>query len=275
MSDAMIFAAGRMPKITCIIPAYDEEERIARVLRVVADHPWISEIIVVVEGTDNTAAVARTFKRVRLLDLGGKRLGKSYAVMKGLEAARHDIIVMLDADLLGLTRDNLSALMLPVLSGEVDVTMSLRRNSLLLFRAIGVDFVTGERVFRKEVLGDYQRLATHPGYGLEVFFNQEIIDHRRRMFVVYWRNVRSVRVEEKYGFFHGLWLEWAHFREGYATLSLGTFLHQVWSLHTNSTHSGKRMAARRNRRMNGNHAPRARRVATEVRALAEREGGSV
>ncbi|MGA2765512.1 MAG: glycosyltransferase [Spirochaetia bacterium] len=249
VSDSTTPRADAIPKVTCIIPAYDEEKRIARVLRVVESHPWISEIIVVVEGTDNTAAVARTFKRVKLLDLGDKRLGKSYAVMKGLEVARHDVIMMLDADLLGLTHGNLSALMLPVLNGEVDVTMSLRRNSLLIFRLIGVDFVSGERVFRKEVLGDCRRLANHPGYGLEVFFNQEIIDHKRRMLAVYWRNVRAVRVEEKYGFFYGLWLEWAHFREGYATLTVRTFLHQLWSLRASSTRSHKRIIAGRSRQL--------------------------
>ncbi len=251
VSDSTTRDPDAMPKITCIIPAYGEEERIARVLRVVESHPWISEIIVVVEGTDNTAAVAGTFKRVKLLDLGDKRLGKSHAVMKGLEVARHDIIMMLDADLLGLTHDNLSALMLPVLNGEVDVTMSLRRNSLLFFRVIGVDFVSGERVFRKEVLDDYERLATHPGYGLEVFFNQEVIDHKHKMLVVYWRNVRSVRVEEKYGFFYGLRLDWEHFREGYTTLTLGSFLHQLWSLRGNSTRSRKRMVASRNKQRRG------------------------
>jgi len=238
-----------MPKVTCIIPAYDEEERIARVLQVVENHPWIDQIVVVVEGTDNTAAVAKTFRRVELLDFGARRLGKSCAVMKGLEVARHDIIMMLDADLLGLTQSNLSALVLPVISGEVDVTMSLRRNSLLLFRVIGIDFVTGERVFRKDVLGDYRRLSSHPGYGLEVFFNQEVINNNRSLLVVYWRNVRSIRVEEKYGFLYGLKLEWVHFREGYRALTFVTFFYQLWRLRANSMRSRKRMAERRKKQV--------------------------
>ena len=241
--DSEIRAPRKMPKVTCIIPAYDEEKRISGVLRVVENHPWIDQIIVVVEGTDNTAAVAKTFKRVKLLNLGAKRLGKSYAVMKGLEVARHDIILMLDADLRGLTHDNLSALMLPVLSGEVDVTMSLRRNSLLIFRVIGIDFVTGERAFRKDVLGDYKRLANHPGFGLEVFFNQEVINHNRNMLVVYWRNVRSVRQQGKYGFFYGLKLEMVNFLEGYKTLTLCTFFYQIWNLRAKSARSRKRIAA--------------------------------
>jgi len=248
MTDPRICASRETPKVTCIIPAYEEEKRIARVLRVVESHPWIDQIVVVVEGTDNTAAIAKTFKRVELLDLGDKRLGKSHAVMKGLEAARHDIIMMLDADLLGLTQDNLSALILPVHNGDVHVTMSLRRNSLLFFRVMGVDFVTGERVFLREILDDRQRLTAHPGYGLEVFFNQEVIDQRRTVLVVYWRNVRSVRVEEKYGFFPGLKLDWVHFREGYRTLTLGGFFRQVWSLHGSSVRSRRRMAASRSHR---------------------------
>jgi len=232
-----------MPKVTCIIPAYDEEKRIAGVLRVVENHPWIDQIIVVVEGTDNTAAVAKTFKRVKVLDLGPKRLGKSYAFMKGLEVARHDIIMMLDADLRELTHDNLCALMLPVLSGEVDVTMSLRRNSFILYRVIGVDHVTGERVFRKEVLGDYKRLGSLTGFGLEVFFNQEVLTHNRNMLVVYWPNVRSVRQQEKYGFFYGLKLEMVHFLQGKMTITLGGYLRQIWNLRASSMRSRKRIGA--------------------------------
>jgi len=255
MTDPRICASRETPKVTCIIPAYEEEKRIARVLRVVESHPWIDQIVVVVEGTDNTAAIAKTFKRVELLDLGDKRLGKSHAVMKGLEAARHDIIMMLDADLLGLTQDNLSALILPVHNGDVHVTMSLRRNSLLFFRVMGVDFLTGERVFLREILDDRQRLTAHPGYGLEVFFNQEVIDQRRTVLVVYWRNVRSVRVEEKYGFFPGLKLDWVHFREGYRTLTLGGFFRQVWSLHGSSVRSRRRIAASRSHRAYSQRAP--------------------
>lgn len=242
-ADSKIRPARSIPKVTCIIPAYDEETRIAGVLRAVEGHPWIDEIVVVVEGTDRTAAVAEGFRRVKVLDLGTKRLGKSYAIMRGLQAANNDVIMTLDADLRGLTHEALSALMLPVVSGEVDVTMSMRRNSLLLYRLIGIDVLTGERVFRKDVLGDYSRLGKLTGYGIEIFFNQEVILHNRSVLVVYWRNVRSVRQQGKYGFFYGLKLELVNFKQGKKTITLPTYFHIIRKLRANSTRSRGRVAA--------------------------------
>ena len=50
-------------KVSCIIPAYNEESRIANVLKVVENHPILDEVIVINDGsTDKTADVIRRFK---------------------------------------------------------------------------------------------------------------------------------------------------------------------------------------------------------------------
>ena len=85
----------------------------------------------------------------------------------------------LDADLKGLRAENVSALALPVLEGVAEVTLSLRRNSLAIFRLIGLDFVSGERVLRKSLLADaLAELHRLPRFGVEVFMNHRIIEER-------------------------------------------------------------------------------------------------
>ena len=216
--------------VTCIIPAYNEAPRISGVLEAVKGHPLIGEVIVVNDGsTDETAAVARRHKHVTLLDLHPNG-GKSHAVMKGLEAAKHSYIMMLDADLVGLTHADLDALIKPVLESEADITLSLRANSLLIYRVIGLDFVSGERVFAKAVIGDPARLGQLKGYGLEVIFNHEIIRRKLRLRVVKWHNVISVRKGDKVGFWTGLKLETAMIGQILKTVGLFEVLRQLWCM---------------------------------------------
>ena len=92
-------------KVSLIIPAYNEAERIAPFLKSVADwqnqHPnQFHEIIVVDDGsTDSTAAIAQTLEVEPLrLIRHEKNRGKGAAVQTGVFAATGDYIVFMDAD---------------------------------------------------------------------------------------------------------------------------------------------------------------------------------
>ena len=138
-------------KVSCIIPAYNEESRIANVLKVVENHPILDEVIVINDGsTDKTADVIRRFK-VTFIDKK-KNQGKSIAVMTGIQKSKGDIIIMLDSDLSGLTKKNVTDLVNPVLKNEADMTLSLRGNSLLIYKLFGNDFISGERAFRRDFI---------------------------------------------------------------------------------------------------------------------------
>jgi len=181
-----------MPKISCIIPAYNEGPRIGTILGVVYDHPLIDEIIVVDDGSkDNTKDIVKKFEGVQLI-VHEKNKGKSQTVADGLVRSKGDIIFLLDADLIGLTAKDVSDLIEPVFSGKADISISLRKNSPWLFRKIGLDFIAGERVFLKKLvhnrLDEIRRL---PNFGLEVYMNKLIIKNKYRIKIVFWRNVIS------------------------------------------------------------------------------------
>jgi hypothetical protein len=196
-------------RISCIVCAYDEGPRLGAVLEVAAAHPLLAEVIVVDDGShDDTADVARRFPNVRLISHDVNR-GKSAAMATGVAAARHELLMLLDADLKGLRADDVTALAMPVLTGAASVSMSLRRNSLALFHAIGIDFVSGERVLGRALLDDVLHdVRSLPRFGVEVFMNKRIVAGALPVAVANWTGVTQSRKTEKLGFWRGVRAEW-------------------------------------------------------------------
>ena len=204
-----IFTQHKNVQISCIICAFNEAPRIAAVLDVVSVHPLLNEVIVVDDGSsDNTAEIVRQFPSVKLISQP-VNLGKSIAMATGVMAAQNELLMLLDADLTGLAAEQINALAFPVLSGKADVSLSLRKNSLLIFRAIGLDFVSGERVIRKDLLSDaLEEMHGLPRFGIEVFMNRQIIARQFSIAVTHWPSVAQARKTEKLGYWNGIRAEW-------------------------------------------------------------------
>ena len=194
-----------MIKVSCIIPAYNEELRIGTVLRAVYEHPLIDEIIVVDDGSqDRIEDVVKKFEGVQLI-IHEKNKGKSQTVVDGIVQSKGDIIFLLDADLIGLTPKDISDLIEPVLSRQADISISLRKNSPWISRKIGLDFISGERVFSRRLVQDHlNEMKKLARFGLEVYLNKLIIKNKYRIKVVFWKDVISLWKYKKSGLFPGL-----------------------------------------------------------------------
>jgi glycosyltransferase involved in cell wall biosynthesis len=190
--------------ISCVVCAYNEADRIRNILDVIVGHPGLSEVIVVNDGsTDATLALLASYPSIRVLSHSPNR-GKTYALSRGIAAARCDYLMLLDADLAGVTSADIDALAAPVMKGEVDVTISLRSNSLWIYRQLGLDFVSGERVAPKWLLaGAVEAMQRLPRWGGEVYMNEIFIRQGCRIGVVKWPRVINIRKDEKAGFWRG------------------------------------------------------------------------
>ncbi len=110
------------PRIAVVIPAFNEAGTVADVVRVAQQ--FTPEIVVASDGsTDDTAAVARAAGAtvVELHENGGK----GRALGAALAATDAPYVVMLDADLTGLTPAHLERLVQPVLDGTLDMSIGV------------------------------------------------------------------------------------------------------------------------------------------------------
>lgn len=119
-----------MCKIIVIIPAYNEEGSIGKVIK---DIPAIVDEIIVVNNnsTDNTAAVAQTAGATVLTET---KAGYGYACLKGMEYVSYkiikpDIIVFLDGDYSDYPEE-LVKLIAPIIQNDIDFVIGARIKKL-------------------------------------------------------------------------------------------------------------------------------------------------
>ena len=190
--------------VSCIVCAYNEADRIRNILDVIVGHPALSEVIVVNDGsTDATEDLLRSYPQIKVLSHTPNR-GKTYALSRGIAAAKSEHLMLLDADLAGVTAADIDALAAPVMRGEAEASISLRSNSLWIYRRIGLDFVSGERVVPKSLLEKAVPIMEKlPRWGGEAFINELFIRENFRIAVVKWPRVFNIRKYQKAGLVRG------------------------------------------------------------------------
>lgn len=166
-----------MPLMTvaAIIPAYNEENRIAAVLTTVTAAQGVSAIIVVNDGSDDgTEAAAQAFPGVEVVSLAENR-GKGGAMRAGAMHAQADVLLFFDADLIGLTPRHVEDLLAPVCAGEATMTMGIFRGGRLWtdMAQFFAPAITGQRAIRREVFLQIPDLET-VGYGIELAINDYV-----------------------------------------------------------------------------------------------------
>lgn len=113
-------------KLSIIVPVYNEEETVGKVVEELKKLNIDKEIIVVDDGsTDNTALIVTKIQGIRRL-CHETNLGKGAAVRTGAEHATGDLICPFDADL-EYDPNDLIKCMQPILDGKAEVVYGSRR----------------------------------------------------------------------------------------------------------------------------------------------------
>jgi glycosyltransferase involved in cell wall biosynthesis len=172
--------------VAAIVPAHDEETRVADTVRSLVASGRIDEIVVVDDGSRDATAERARQAGARVLRFSRNR-GKGAALRAGLSATDAGIVLLCDADL-GATASGVTALLDPVLAGDADVAVAApprgrgpsgfgiveRFARWTIRRGTGRTMwrpLSGQRAIRRDAL---PRVIA-PGYGAEVAMTIDVL----------------------------------------------------------------------------------------------------
>lgn len=167
----------------CVIPLYNERERIASVLNVVLRVANLSQVICVDDGsTDGGAAlIAQRYPTVALVRLPQNR-GKAAAIQAGVDLVAASHVLLLDADLHGLAAAEIEAAVAVALARpEIDMVILRRIKAGVHARLSRGDVLfSGERVLKT---ADLKRAlaANVNGYQIEIAVNRYMAAQGKRV----------------------------------------------------------------------------------------------
>lgn len=190
-------------KIAAIVPAYNEAKNIGSVLSVLTRSPLIDEVIVVNDGsTDNTAEVAARY-RVRVIDLPAN-VGKGGAMKIGANNTDAEILLFIDADLIGLTSKHIADMLEPVRNGRAAMSIGIfddGRFATDLAQKLA-PFLSGQRAMLRSIIDSVPEIE-NKRYGVEVALTRYAEKENLPVVHVQLKNMAQVMKEEKLGFWKG------------------------------------------------------------------------
>ena len=159
---------------SCIVPFYNEGDRVIRVLSELIRVKNIDEIICVDDGsTDNALKRIKKQYPQAILLKHQQNQGKSEAIATGLKKTKFSNIILIDADLRGLKKEEIiTAIEIFIKQRDIDMLLLKRVNSILITKLVRSDVLhTGERLLRKKDLLKVLKLKP-TGFEIEVAINR-------------------------------------------------------------------------------------------------------
>jgi glycosyltransferase involved in cell wall biosynthesis len=191
--------------VAAIVPAYNEAKTIGAVLGVLTKCRLINEVIVVSDGsTDDTVKIALQFDGVQVVELPENR-GKGGAMKAGLEQTAAEIVLFLDADLIGLTEDHVNALLQPVLENQALMSLGVFEKGRIatdLAQKVA-PYLSGQRALQRDLLSDLSDLDL-TRFGVEVALHRYMEENKIPVALVNLPDLSHLMKEEKLGLWKGL-----------------------------------------------------------------------
>ncbi|MFH1587663.1 MAG: glycosyltransferase [Candidatus Diapherotrites archaeon] len=160
-------------KLSIIIPIFNEEKTLEKLVNSVKSVklPVSREIILVNDGSrDGTAKIMRKLakgdKSVKIVDYGENR-GKGFAVRKGMEEAKGDLILIQDADL-EYNPKEIPKLLKPVLGGDAEVVYGSRFTGKIIGKQM-ISHTIGNKILSGITAITYGKEITDMETGYKLF----------------------------------------------------------------------------------------------------------
>lgn len=191
-------------KVTCLIPCFNERERIAHVLQIIVAVKGITQIVCVDDGSEDGTGdfIKQHWPQAEVLCLP-YNVGKTEAIRYGLQLVKHNTLLMMDADLQDLRKEELEAALEAYQNySAVDMIIMRRIRSPWFVKWYRSDvLLSGERILQTEDLKQVlnQKLKS---YQLEVAINRYMLRHKKVVRWMPWSAMNTYKVD-KLGVLHG------------------------------------------------------------------------
>jgi len=191
--------------VSVVVPAYNEAGRISAVLRPVVASPLVDEVIVVDDGSDDGTAEEASAFPVDVIRLSENR-GKAAALDAGVSRAKNDVLLFLDADLVGLRTEHVDALIRAYEERRLDMVVgvfSSGRKNTDLAQKIN-PYASGQRVISRALWERAKENVGEMNYGIEMALSKLAAKEGWEKEYVKLEGVTHVLKEEKRGLAKGL-----------------------------------------------------------------------
>ncbi len=190
-------------RVAAIIPAYNEEKTVGQVVEELKKVTLVDHVLVVSDGSeDATAAVARE-AGAEVIELSGNQ-GKGAAMMAGLQATQAEVVLFLDADLIGLNGEHIRNLLEPVLEDGTEMTIGVfegGRPVTDLAQAVA-PHLSGQRALRRHLLEKMEDLDVSR-FGVEIALTRYLKKSGTQYKAVVLKDMTHRTKEEKLGLAKG------------------------------------------------------------------------
>lgn len=190
--------------VSAVIPAYNEENTIGDIVRVVRQAPEVDEVIVVSDGSRDKTATEARLAGARVIELP-ENMGKGGAMHIGAKNSQSEFVLFLDADLVGLTVGHVQSLIHPVLEENTEMTVGIFEKGRIAtdLAQLVAPYLSGQRVLKKDLLREISDLEACR-FGVEVALTQYARENGVRVQEVELAGMTHIMKEEKMGLVRGL-----------------------------------------------------------------------
>lgn len=191
-------------RVAVIIPAYNEKERIPVVLDAVKAAKLVDEIVVVSDGsTDGTYELVSSDPAITAMQLEINR-GKGGAMRAGAEGTDADIVLFLDADLIGMDGEKVDAIVRPIVEGSADMAIGVFKSGrgVTDIAQVIAPFISGQRAMRRDTFISIPKLDVARS-GVEIAITQYFRSRKLRVRQVTLKGCTHCMKEEKLGLIKG------------------------------------------------------------------------